>query len=91
MIILKWILNERYLRMLTELLSIKTVHGVVGITTRYGLDSLEFESQRGRGLTGTGAHPASYAKVIGPFSELKWPGCDADCSSLSSAEVKERV
>jgi len=41
--------------------------------------------------TGSGAHPASYTKGIGPSPGVKWPGRGVDHSPSFSAEVKERV
>jgi len=41
--------------------------------------------------TGREAHPASYTMGIGSFPGLKRPGRGVDLSTLSSAEVKERV
>jgi hypothetical protein len=41
---------------------------------------------------GSGAHPASYPRgTRGSFPGVKRPGHEADHSSPSSAEVKERV
>jgi hypothetical protein len=56
----------------------------------------EFRDQAGAGnfplchrvQTGSGAHPASYpVGTRGSFPSGKWPGCEADHSPPSSAEV----
>jgi hypothetical protein len=66
----------------------------------YGLDDREIEVRSPTGAedfssspcvqTGSGAHPASYSMgTEGPFPGVKArPGCDADHSPPSSAEVK---
>jgi hypothetical protein len=63
----------------------------------YGLDDWGFESQQGQGIVfphhrvqdGSGAHPLPIQWVPGSLSlGVKWPGCEADYSPLSSAEVK---
>jgi hypothetical protein len=69
----------------------------VGIATRYGLDGIGIESQRGVRFsapvyTGPGVHPASYTGVTGSFPWVKWPECGMMLTPLqSSAEVKKRV
>jgi hypothetical protein len=40
---------------------------------------------------GSEAHPASYTIGTGSFVGLEWPGCGVDHSTISSADVKERV
>ena len=66
----------------------------VGIATDYGLDGPGIESRWGRDFppvqTGPGAHPASCTMGTGSFPGGKVrPGCAADHSPPSSAEVVE--
>jgi len=68
------------------------------MATAYGLDSRGIESRWGGGArfsapvqTGPKAHPASCTMGTGSFPGVKRPGRDADPSSPSSAEVKNRV
>ena len=58
--------------------------GVVGIETRYRLESPRIQSQW---ETGPGAHPASYKT----FPGVKRPGRDINHPPPCSAEVKEGV
>jgi len=68
----------------------------VGIVTRYGLNGLEIESQRGSQIFRTcpnrpWAHPASYTMGTGSFPGVNRPGRGVDHPPSSSADVKERV
>jgi hypothetical protein len=64
----------------------------VGIATGYGLDGPGIESRWGARLsapvqTGPGAHPASCTMSTGSFPGIKRPGCGAEPSTPSNAEV----
>jgi hypothetical protein len=65
---------------------------VVGIATRYGLDSPGIESQWGVGFsapvqTGPGDHPASYTIGTGSFLAVKWLGRGVDHTPPPTAEA----
>jgi hypothetical protein len=62
---------------------------VVGIATAYGLDGLGIESRWGRDFPHL-SRPALIRYRVFPGGKV-WPGRDADPSSPSSAEVKNRV
>jgi hypothetical protein len=69
---------------------------VVGITTRYGLDSPGIESRWGARFsapvqTDSETHPAFNTMGNGSFPAVKRPGRGVDHPLLSSAEIKERV
>jgi hypothetical protein len=69
---------------------------VVGIPTRYGLDSAGIESRLGRDFPhpskrNLGPNQPPIKWVQGLFPGMKWPGSGVDHSPPSSAEVKERV
>jgi len=66
------------------------------IATSYGLEGPGIESPVGAKFsapvqTGPEAHPDSCTMGTGSFLGVKRPGCDADPSTPSSAEVKNRV
>jgi hypothetical protein len=78
---------------------IKSCDNSVGIALGYGLDCLgsriRFSAGAGnfslphRVQNGSGAHPASYPMGTGgSFPGVKQPGCEADHSPPSNAEVK---
>ena len=70
----------------------KSRDGVVGITTRYGLEGLGSNPGRGEIFrTCPEAHPASYTMGTGCFPRVKRPGRDVNYPTPCSAEVKERV
>ena len=66
---------------------------VVGIATRYGMDSPVVKSRWGGPRfsapvqTGSEAHPGG----TGTFLGVKWPGRSVDHPPISTVEVKERV
>jgi hypothetical protein len=69
---------------------------VVGIATRYGLDSSGIESWWGARFsapvqTDPGAHPASYTMGTRLFPGVMRPGRGVNHPPPSSAKVKERV
>jgi hypothetical protein len=85
---------------LTDQHKVKAHDSSVGIALGYGLDDwgskVRFPAGAGnfslhhRLRNGSGTHPASYPMgTRGFFPRAKRPGCDADHSPPSSAEVKE--
>ena len=71
--------------------------GVVGITTRYGLDGPGIESRCRRAIfsspvqSGPGTNPASYTTGTGSVAVVKRLGRGVDHLLPSRAEVKERI
>jgi hypothetical protein len=86
-------------KMIFTKLAIKKVgrDSVVGIASRYGLDSAGIEFWWGGGerelfapiQTGTRAHPASYRMGTGSFPEVKRPGRGLDHPSHLVPNLKK--
>jgi hypothetical protein len=74
---------------------------ILSVTCRHGVNDRMIDVRKPAGAgnfslrhsvqTGSGAHPASYPMggTRGSFPGVKRPGCEADHSPPSSAEVKE--
>jgi hypothetical protein len=83
----------------TILFEVLSRESVVGIATGCGLDDRgsEFESRQDQEFsflhvvqTGSGVHPTFYPiGTGGSYPDLKRPGCEADHSPPTSAEVKK--